>query len=270
MDEMNEAKKRFDEELEAMEQHTRQHGEDQNENTKIISSGRSGNADRHDNGEDRKKDDKEEEVAAPLMEKGEEGGNGGEQLNAKKREDKEETMMTKLVKVVAHQNIQEDGKDKERFLNSQKGVTWSENGDRKEMGTTSTPPTNIAPEQHVSKEKKAVRHLTTGGSKPEICPTDETSSENGKNEEKSKGVKEKKAAPLEGGSWADHTRVVKRPVGEGTGKITMPPKNIFFLLDPVGRTKRRNAEHGGGIKRQNKKIQDAMMKFSGHAGIKKG
>ena len=57
--------------------------------------------------------------------------------------------------MVAHQYIQENGRDKGRTLNSQKGVTWSDNKDRKEMGMTDTPPTNIAPEQHVSKEKKA-------------------------------------------------------------------------------------------------------------------
>ena len=38
-----------------------------------------------------------------------------------------------------------------------------------------------------------------------------------------------------------------------TEEITTPPKNKFCLLDPLGRTKRRNAEHEGGIKEAEQK-----------------
>ena len=88
--------------------------------------------------------------------------------------------------MVAHQHISEDERDKGRILNSQKGVTWSENDGREEMGTIDTPPTNIASERHTSEEKKAGNHPTTGGGKPETCLIDKTASENGTNKEESK------------------------------------------------------------------------------------
>jgi len=93
-EEIDEAKKRWYEELEAMEHHRGQHGEDQNESTELVPFSCSGNTDRRENGGDHKKEEEEEETLAPLMEKGEEGGNGREQINAGKREDKEEMMMT--------------------------------------------------------------------------------------------------------------------------------------------------------------------------------
>ena len=84
---------------------------------------------------------------------------------------------------------------------------------------------------------------------------DETASEYGEKEEKSTGAQEKKATPPEGGSWADHTRVAQRPVGERLGKFTTRPKNKLCLLDQLGRTKRIDktqgkepgTEHEGGI-----------------------
>ena len=45
LDEMGEVKERFNDDLEAMEQQARQHGEDQNEYIELISFSRAGNTD---------------------------------------------------------------------------------------------------------------------------------------------------------------------------------------------------------------------------------
>ena len=151
--------------------------------------------------------EEKQDLAVPPTEKGEEGENKGGTVSAEKREGKEETMTIEQVNAVAHQHIQENRRDKGRITNSQKGVTWSENEDGKEMGKTNTPTTDIAPEGHVIKEKKVAHHPTTGWNPQGKYLTDETTSEYGKGKEKSTGAQKKKAGPPEGGSWADHTRV---------------------------------------------------------------
>ena len=60
--------------------------------------------------------------------------------------------------------------------------------------------------------------------------------------------------PWREGHGPKNTRKVQRPVGEGLGKTTTPPKNISCLLDLLGKTKRMEktrgkepcAEHEGG------------------------
>ena len=60
LNEMDETKKRFDKDLEAMEHQERQHEVDLNEYTELLSFCRSGNTDRQDNREEQKKEEEEE------------------------------------------------------------------------------------------------------------------------------------------------------------------------------------------------------------------
>ena len=73
------------------------------------------------------------------------------------------------------------------ITDNHKEVTQNEKDDRNEKGMMDILLTNVAPEQHTIKEKKAEHHLAPGGSKSESCRKDTMTSEIGKKEEKSEG-----------------------------------------------------------------------------------
>ena len=74
------------------------------------------------------------------------------------------------------------------------------------------------------------------------------SSKIGKSEnqgDENEGKQEEKKAPQKEATWADLT---KTRTEEGGGIVTnTPPRDIFCLLDPLGRTKRRNAVTKAGV-----------------------
>ena len=153
-------------------------------------------------------------------------------------------MTTEQWEAAAHQQTQENGRDKGMMTNSQKGATWSENDNSSGMGKTYTSPTRTSPERHKSEGRNNSIHKTTGGNPPREDLREKEENKDGKTEEKSTGAPEKNAGSPEGWSWADHTRVLMSTVGKRLWKITSPPRNKLCLLDPLRRNNRADKDQG--------------------------